>query len=412
MRLGLFIDGTFIPERDGASARFARMPEHLVQQGVEVTVFHCYRGWSDLDTIASQPFQTYFFPPTVFHQDLDELCRVAEKSSLDIVQMNDAETILRVGCPLAKALGVRLVFEAHYHTSTLASQLGASTDDMERLRGYEDVVCRQVDHLIAFTEADKRRWVDLSACQPNRVSVVPFGVDDIATVDSATRDGIAFLGNLFYEPNRRAVERLALHIMPSIRASRPGTPAFIIGDIPAELRRLCYETGLQPIGEVPNPSHWLKSAAVGIAPVFEGSGIRAKILSYLAAGLPVVATSIASEGIGLPGILIADDIDQTVLACLDVLNRPKSYRAQVKDAQESLHRGRRWSDAAAAAVAVYSAVMCRPPRAVDQATHLDVEQPMWIQEVMKKGRFATENANRLGDYRFGVAGHGSITTYS
>jgi len=50
-------------------------------------------------------------------------------------------------------------------------------------------------------------------------------------------------------------------------------------------------------GPVPNLAPYLKSADLAVIPLQKGSGTRMKILEYFAAGVPVIATSKAMEGI-------------------------------------------------------------------------------------------------------------------
>ena len=176
MQLGVFIDGTFMPERDGASARFAQLPSALVHSGTQLVVFHCYRGWSDLAQIAQAPFRTYLISPHDFYEDLEGLIGLVRETGVTTIQMNDAETVCRIGYPLAEALNLKIIFEAHYHTSTLAKSLGASHSRIAGLERLERDICRHLDHVIVFTEEDRRRWTTLSGCPSDRISIVPFGV--------------------------------------------------------------------------------------------------------------------------------------------------------------------------------------------------------------------------------------------
>lgn len=413
MRLGVFIDGTFIPERDGASTRFAKMPRHLADQGTDIVVFHCYRGWSDLARISSEPFRTYFFPPEVFYNDLDCVTRIARDERLDIIQMNDAETVQRIGYPLADALDLRVVYEAHYHTSTLATALDAPPSRIEALKTLEADMAKHVDHLIVFTEADRQRWVSLSEFPKSRISVVPFGVEAVVAESAATkRHSIVFLGNLFYEPNRRAVQRIVSEILPIVRSLRPCTQAVIVGDIPTDLREQCVAADIEVTGEVADPLPWLLEAAVGLAPVSEGSGIRAKILQYLGAGVPVVATEPAAEGLTLPSVFLENSSQAAALRCVDILERPSHYEFVVRQTGTILRRGLLWRDIAHVATGVYSNLMNSPPLRRPSANLLSPDLPMWIQEVFRNGRFIDADTSPLGSYRFGVAGRGEFKTFS
>lgn len=413
MRLGIFIDGVFIPERDGASTRFAKLPRHLTEQGTPVAAFHCYRGWSDLARIAAQPFPTYFFPPSVFYDDLECVARLAKEAGVTMIQMNDAETILRLGCPLGAALGVKVIYEAHYHTSTLAAALGAHPDRVEALRVIEFDVCRRVDHLIVFTDADRQRWTSLSGASADRVSVVPFGVEQVypSRVPNE-REGLVFIGNLFYEPNRRAVERIARDILPAIRSSCPDASASVIGGIPDELKALCVEAGIEVVGEVPDPLPWLERAAVGLAPVSEGSGVRVKILQCLAAGLPVVATSVGAEGLAFAALFEENGTQAVAARCIHILQHPGHYAPLVQDTTGVLRASFQWRDVARVAGRIYSNLVVGPPRTISGTFPLTPQGlPLWLEEVMTKSRFAGANACDLGDYRFGTAKDGVVRTY-
>lgn len=406
--IGIFIDGTFVPERDGASARFARLPVHLAAHGIQVVAFHCYRGWSDLTQIARAPFRTYLLSPQTYYDDLDTMRMVTREAGIGAIQMNDAETICRIGYPLAESLDIPLIFEAHYHTSTVASALGASPERVEFLHRLNEDVSRHVDHIIVFTEADRQRWISLSRCPADRITVIPFGVEAVADTPSVPRSGIVFLGNVFYEPNRRALLRLAAEWLPLVRAIRPDADARVIGDLPKELHGTCAEAGIEALGEVADPANYLARAAVGVAPLSEGSGVRVKILHYLAAGLPVVATSVAAEGLDFPSIFVEDDAVSAARRCVHILDDPGYYAHSVERTRALLEEQFLWRNIARHASALYAEISAqkRMPRS-GHRFHC-VELPMWIQEVLAKGRFSGVNAAPLMERDIAVAGRGEI----
>jgi glycosyltransferase involved in cell wall biosynthesis len=403
MRLGIFIDGTFIPERDGASTRFANLPEQLAMAGGDVVVFHCYRGWSDLALISKAPFKTYFFPPTVFYKDFDCLTEVVRRSGITMIQMNDVETVSRLGYKLAGTLDLHLVFEAHYHTSSLAAALGASAKRIAFLRRLERDVCRAADHVIAFTDEDRNRWIAISQCPADRVSTIPFGVGAVKAAVSPPAGGLSFLGNMFYEPNRRAVLRLAHEILPIVRRSLPATPASVIGDIPDDLRKVCTAANIQVHGEVAEPAALLASESIGLAPVLEGSGVRVKIFSYVSSGLPVVSTAIGAEGIKFPSVFEEESSDGAAARCVDILKRPGHYASLVAETSRLLQDHHHWSHIARRASGLYQAISKLPRRTCESAPWQCSQAPMWIEEVITKGRFAAQPTAEA-DFRLGIAG--------
>jgi polysaccharide pyruvyl transferase WcaK-like protein len=78
--------------------------------------------------------------------------------------------------------------------------------------------------------------------------------------------------------------------------------------MPEAVRNLAGQ-GLEAVGFVPDLAPYLQRCRLSIAPLRFGAGVKGKISAAQAAGLPVVATSIAVEGMNLePGrdVLVAD----------------------------------------------------------------------------------------------------------
>src|SRR3954471_21855103 len=72
MRLAVFVEGTFVPSREGATRRFVGVLQQLRREGVETIAIHCYRGWSDLQALAAAPFVTYAVDPCSYYDDPGE----------------------------------------------------------------------------------------------------------------------------------------------------------------------------------------------------------------------------------------------------------------------------------------------------------------------------------------------------
>ena len=114
--------------------------------------------------------------------------------------------------------------------------------------------------------------------------------------------GVVFVGGFGHPPNVEAALRLGRAIFPAVRARVPDATLEIVGgDPPAELRALAGE-GVTVTGPVPDTRPHLDRAAVVVAPLRLGGGMRVKVLEALATGKPLVATPRALAGIDLtPG---------------------------------------------------------------------------------------------------------------
>src|SRR6185312_13592978 len=86
-------------------------------------------------------------------------------------------------------------------------------------------------------------------------------------------------------------------------------PVVVAGaNMPDDLAALAAAAGAQPRGFLPSMEAELAGRRISIAPLRFGAGLKGKVGESLAAGVPVVGTTIAAEGFARPerGMLIAD----------------------------------------------------------------------------------------------------------
>ena len=100
-------------------------------------------------------------------------------------------------------------------------------------------------------------------------------------------------------------------IFPLVRAAVPEARLWLVGRKPAPaIRRLADDPAVEVTGFVEDLREYLQRGAVAIDPLRIGAGLQNKVLVSMAAGMPVVATRIANEGIQVPegsAILLADE---------------------------------------------------------------------------------------------------------
>jgi polysaccharide biosynthesis protein PslH len=180
-----------------------------------------------------------------------------------------------------------------------------------------------------------------------------FGARDVAVVDNgvdtaffrpdpgAARDPfrVLFLGSLDWRPNVDAVRLLLDEIFPKVRAAEPRATLAVVGrKPPAGLREAVKRSlGAELHADVPDVRPFLHTAGVLAVPLRIGGGSRLKILEALAAGLPVVTTTVGVEGLRLtPGAhcTVADGTDPFAAALVDTLRRPEAARQQAMCGRE------------------------------------------------------------------------------
>jgi glycosyltransferase involved in cell wall biosynthesis len=212
-----------------------------------------------------------------------------------------------------------LVLDLHNIESDLAAQLRDTRSalarwcsrvvgrDPERILEAELAATRVVDRIWLCSPEDQQRLVS-AVGGTVRSHVVPNGVPRIAEFSNlppppsrgADWPVVLFVGHLGYIPNVRAVVRLAKKIMPLIQARLPRSRLQVVGRSPAlRIRKLHADGALELVANPSEVSTYLKCAYVVIAPLDIGGGTRIKLLEAMAAGVPVVATPLAAEGLGL-----------------------------------------------------------------------------------------------------------------
>ena len=393
MKIGIFVDGDFIPSFDGASNRFHYLSRYLQKSGVEVVVFHGYRRWSDIELIKKEPFKTYCMSIDSYYNDLNFISSLINKEGVDLIQFDNLEPILIQGAKIAAQTNTHLVSDMHYCVSDLAKDLGATRTRIQQVRKAEELTGKFVDHVICINEVDAKKLVTLMSLQKNMISVVPSGIDlvEIECRDRAKASDIIFLGNLFFEPNEQAVRKIHRFIYPIL--SEMGYKFSIIGDYPESLKEeLGNSNDFVFQGTISNLNQEFSKALVALAPIDGGTGMRVKILNYMGAGIPTIASSKAMSGLSdVKDIIVEDDINKYPdLIAMLANNRQKAavISRSLRTQAESFYG---WDSIASRVKDIYKEVLNKPIINKTASLHLlsgvNAKEPVWLEEAVQKKRF-------------------------
>jgi glycosyltransferase involved in cell wall biosynthesis len=101
-------------------------------------------------------------------------------------------------------------------------------------------------------------------------------------------------------PNREGLLWFWREVWPEIKRQIKGVKLVVVGGrMDKQLaRQLVKDETVKLVGEVASLTPYYRQADMMVAPIFSGSGVRMKILSALAGGVPVVSTWLGREGIG------------------------------------------------------------------------------------------------------------------
>ncbi len=199
----------------------------------------------------------------------------------------------------------------------------------QRLRRFEAQVCRRADRVVAVSETDAAALRSLVlglevGVVPNCVDTAAYAPEQWRKERSAPSFTLLFTGKMDFRPNVDAVLWFWGEIWPLVKASRPEVTWGIVGRAPhPRLETLAAEPGITIVGEVPHIPPFFHAAELYIIPLRMGGGTRFKLLEAMAAGTPVVSTTVGAEGVPARHereILLADDPAGFAAAVLKLLD--------------------------------------------------------------------------------------------
>lgn len=204
--------------------------------------------------------------------------------------------------------------------------------DWRRRYRFQHRMWQRFDRVLAYTRRDAETIVELCPGLAGRVTASPFGLTVPEPADAATEqaDTIVFSGNFTHQPNRDAAKWLAGEILPALRRLRPAARLLLVGNAPP--RELLEMAGpaIEVVADPPRVEPYIESAAVVIAPVRTGGGMRMKVLQALAAGKAVVTTPRGAEGFDCfgeePPLRRADTAEQLAAAAAELLADDEARR--------------------------------------------------------------------------------------
>ena len=244
------------------------------------------------------------------------------------------------------------VLVAHDVGAATANEVRNASKGWERLiraldavawRRFERRVLGRVDAVVTLTErdADILRAVDP---RPS-FTIIPFtrspGSRPLDPLGTAAPPTILFVGGFGHPPNVDAAHRLASAIFPRIREQFADVELLLVGAAPPPDVAALAGAGVRVVGDVPTVEPYLDQAAVIVAPLRMGGGMRVKVLDALVAGKAIVASTRAVAGLDVVDrehLRIADDDDEFISAIAGLLANADERRALALGARRFAER--------------------------------------------------------------------------
>ncbi|MBW8191642.1 TIGR03087 family PEP-CTERM/XrtA system glycosyltransferase [Neiella marina] len=179
--------------------------------------------------------------------------------------------------------------------------------EFRTLLAYEQKLTEQFNASVFISSNEVDLFCQLSNISSHsRIHAVSNGVDlaffDPQLVSSSSRTNTAptvvFTGAMDYWANIDAVRWFVKHVWPYVTKQIKDARLLVVGSNPSDkIRELDAFPNIEVTGKVDDIRSYIQSGWVSIAPMRIARGVQNKVLEAMAMEIPVVATSLAMEGL-------------------------------------------------------------------------------------------------------------------
>ena len=240
-----------------------------------------------------------------------------------------------------------VIWERHAQSGRSSLHRAYFAQQARRMFNWERAVCRAASHVVAVSAVDEQ--IMRQRFGISETSSVSTGVDleYFERPTSARRSSdLVFLGSMDWMPNIDGTQWFLSEVLPLIRAQKPDVRLAIVGRNPPPSLTETRDASVSVTGTVPDVRPYLWESAVSIVPLRVGGGTRLKIFEAMAAGTPVVSTTVGAEGLPVKHgdtIRIADNASQFAAECLDLLQNANLRNTLAENGLDLIQQNFSWA---------------------------------------------------------------------
>ncbi|WP_054637609.1 glycosyltransferase family 4 protein [Thalassobacillus sp. C254] len=245
-----------------------------------------------------KPFQVNLNTNTFIKTKLDNIVETVSPDLIHVQTVRIADYFLDTDIPkvvdMIDALSLNMKRRAEKEKFPLKQ---VCRIESKLLRAYEERVLSEYSKALLVSESDTKAFPQANiTVNPNGTYITKEYLQNYETIKREKI--ILFHGNMGYFPNVEAMTVFVKEIWPRIHGKYPDYKLYIVGKSPSsKIQSFHGQQNIVVTGFVEEVCEYLKKAAIGVYPMYSGTGMQNKILEALACGLPSVATPLALQGI-------------------------------------------------------------------------------------------------------------------
>lgn len=303
------------------------------------------------NVLSKAPFQVAYYRDKQMQRHVDELVEKHQPDVLYAHLIRAADYIKNhekhprvLAMQIAQTLNYRRLIK---HERNLLRKL-FYTQEYHRVTKMEPTIIKNFDRVLLISPHDKKAIAPNG--QARKIFYSPHGIDVnyfSQNLDVKKEDNTIVMNGDFGVPtNIDAALYFYQEIYPIIVKAVPDVKLWFVGRNPApSILRLEKDASVMVTGKVPDIRPYLQKATVGIAPLRVGAGLQNKVLVSLASQLPIVATTIANEGIAAPVnevIIVADEKKQFATNIISLLQNEAERKRIGRNALRFMEKSWTW----------------------------------------------------------------------
>ena len=208
----------------------------------------------------------------------------------------------------------------------------------QRLKRFENYIWRSVDGILSISEADSNA---IKSYCDTPVYTIPMGivVPENPVIHRTEEPLFYHIGSMNWQPNVHGLKWLFEDAWPRALEAHPQAEFHLAGvDTPKWFEHK-QEINVISHGFVESATDFMNKYDVMVVPLFEGSGIRIKILEAMALGKTVISTRLGAQGIPVTdreNILLAEDTKEFTAALEYIMNEPHQLQRIGEQARQTI----------------------------------------------------------------------------